>query len=63
MLKKHAMPEEYWSTQKVAKAGTEVNEGDIIEIRYASGSLKAKIVNISEHVLKDNAKDMYEIIS
>lgn len=48
---------------KVAKAGTEVNEGDIIEIRYASGSLKAKIVNISEHVLKDNAKDMYEIIS
>lgn len=48
---------------KVAKAGTEVNEGDIIEIRYASGSLKAKIINISEHVLKDNAKDMYEIIS
>lgn len=47
---------------KTAKAGTEVKEGDIIEIRYASKLLKAKILNISEHVTKDNAKDMYEII-
>lgn len=47
---------------KVAKPGTEVNEGDIIEIRYASKGLKAKILNISEHVTKDGAKDMYEIL-
>lgn len=48
---------------KVAKAGTEVKEGDLIEILYANGSLKAKIINIKEHVLKDDAKGMYEIIS
>lgn len=47
---------------KVAKPGTEVKEGDIIEIRYASKGLKAKILNISEHVTKDGAKDMYEIL-
>ena len=35
---------------KVAKPGTDVKEGDIIEIRFASKKLKAKIVNISEHV-------------
>ena len=46
---------------KVAKAGTEIKEGDIIEIRYASKSLKAKITNILEHVRKDDAKAMYEI--
>lgn len=48
---------------KVAKAGTEVKEGDIIEIKYAEKILKAKIINITEHVFKENAKDMYEIIS
>ncbi|KAJ50821.1 ribosomal 50S subunit-recycling heat shock protein [Clostridium tetanomorphum] len=48
---------------KVAKPGTEVKENDIIEIKYAERSLKAKIINISEHVTKENAKNMYEIIS
>jgi ribosomal 50S subunit-recycling heat shock protein len=48
---------------KVAKAGTEIKEGDIIEIKYAEKIFKAKIINITEHVLKENAKEMYEIIS
>lgn len=48
---------------KVAKPSTEVNEDDIIEIRYASKVLTAKILNISNHVLKEEAKEMYEIIS
>lgn len=48
---------------KVAKAGTVVNEGDIIEIQFAKQTLKAKIVNIASHVNKEDAKSMYEIIS
>ncbi len=48
---------------KVAKPSTEVKEGDIIEIKYANKSLKAKIINIAEHVTKENAQGMYEIIS
>lgn len=47
---------------KTAKAGTDVKEGDIIEIQYAARSLKAKIINIAEHVRKENAQGMYEII-
>lgn len=47
---------------KVAKPSTEVKEGDIIEIQYASKVLKAKITNIAEHVRKDEAKAMYEIL-
>lgn len=47
---------------KVAKAGTEIMEGDIIDITFANKSLKAKIVNISEHVRKDDASSMYEIL-
>lgn len=48
---------------KVAKPGTEVKENDIIEIKYAEKSLKAKIINIAEHVKKEAAKEMYEILS
>lgn len=48
---------------KVAKPSTEVNENDIIEVKFANRSLKAKIVNITHHVSKAEAKDMYEIIS
>ena len=47
---------------KVAKPSTNVKEGDIIEIQFANRSLKAKIVNIVEHVKKENAKEMYEIL-
>ena len=45
---------------KVAKAGTEVKEGDIIEISFKDKSIKAKILRISEHVKKDEAAAMYE---
>ena len=48
---------------KIAKPGTEVKEGDIIEIQYATKGLKAKIINIAEHVKKENAQGMYEIIA
>ncbi len=47
---------------KTAKPSTVVKEGDIIEIQFANRSLKARIINIAEHVKKENAKEMYEII-
>jgi len=48
---------------KLAKPSTNVNEGDIIEIQFAKQILKAKIINIVQHVRKEEAKEMYEIIS
>ncbi|KGK89252.1 MULTISPECIES: RNA-binding S4 domain-containing protein [unclassified Clostridium] len=48
---------------KVAKPGTDIKENDIIEIKYADKSLKARIINVAEHVSKENAKSMYEIIA
>lgn len=47
---------------KVAKPSTVIKEGDIIEIAFANRSLKARIINITEHVRKENAKEMYEIL-
>ncbi|APM37509.1 RNA-binding S4 domain-containing protein [Clostridium kluyveri] len=48
---------------KIAKPSTEVKEGDIIEIKYANRSLKAKILDIQNHVKKEEVQNMYEIIS
>lgn len=48
---------------KVAKPGTEIKEGDIIEILFAKAILKARVINIVEHVKKENASNMYEIIA
>lgn len=47
---------------KIAKSSTTVKEGDVIEITFASRSLKAEIINIAEHVRKEDAKEMYRIV-
>ena len=47
---------------KVAKPGTEVKEGDVLEIRFGENVTKYQIVTLSEHVLKADAAGMYRII-
>ena len=47
---------------KIAKPSTDIKENDIIEISFANKILKAKVINIAEHVRKEAAKDMYVII-
>ncbi|ACD52467.1 RNA-binding S4 domain-containing protein [Clostridium botulinum] len=47
---------------KVAKPSTDIKEDDVIEITFANRTLKAKIINIKEHVRKEDAKEMYVII-
>ncbi len=48
---------------KVAKPGTAVKEGDILEITFGGIIMKVEIVSISEHVLKDDARSMYNVIT
>ncbi|MGL4654399.1 MAG: RNA-binding S4 domain-containing protein [Sarcina sp.] len=47
---------------KVAKPSTKVKDGDVIEILFGNRTLKARIINIAEHVRKEDAKNMYEIL-
>lgn len=47
---------------KVAKPSTVIKEGDTIEITFANKKLKARILNISEHVRKEDARNLYEIL-
>jgi len=47
---------------KVAKPSTKVAIGDIIEITFGDQISKIKVIDISEHVRKEEAKELYEIV-
>ena len=40
-----------------------VKVGDVVEIDYASGVLKFRILNVKETVKKDEAASLYEIVN
>ncbi len=44
---------------KLAKAGSEVNVGDIITLDFASASIRVEVLKIMEHVRKEEASDLY----
>lgn len=45
-----------------AKASYDVKVGDIIEVTFGEKSLKFKVLDVREHVLKGDASSMYEAI-
>lgn len=47
---------------RVVKASYDVKVGDVIEIRFGEKTFKAEILNISEHVLKNEASEMYKVV-
>ena len=47
---------------KVAKPGSAVAEGDIVEIRFGENTVRFRVKKISEHVRKEEAEEMIEIL-
>lgn len=47
---------------KVAKPSTPVKIGDEIEVLYASGTFKIRVLNVKETVKKEEASSLYEVI-
>lgn len=45
---------------KPAKASTAVKKGDIIEILFGTKSVKVEVLDVSETVKKEAAKEMYK---
>ncbi len=69
ILKRRTVAQEACSGGKVSINGKEVKpshpvkEGDTVEISYASGALKFRVLAVKEVVKKDEAPSLYEIIS
>ncbi|MCH5188760.1 MAG: RNA-binding S4 domain-containing protein [Oscillospiraceae bacterium] len=47
---------------KVAKPGSEVKAGDILELRFGERLLKVRVEDIKEHVMKNDAALMYTVL-
>ena len=48
---------------KVAKAGTEVKAGDVLEIRFGARLGRYRVTDVREVVRKEDAAAMYEVLS
>lgn len=47
---------------KISKPGSEVKPGDTLEIVFGEKRIKAEIVDISERVTKEAAREMYKLL-
>lgn len=47
---------------KLSKPSSRVNVGDILEINFGNSSFKIEILEIKEHVRKDEADKLYKIL-
>ena len=48
--------------EKPAKASLAVKAGDIIEIQFGIKSVKVEVLDVTETVKKDDAKDLYRYL-
>lgn len=68
ILKRRTVAQEACEANKVlingkpAKSGTQVKIGDAVEVVYATGTLKFRVLNVKETVKKDEASSLYEVI-
>ncbi|NLM09436.1 MAG: RNA-binding S4 domain-containing protein [Clostridiaceae bacterium] len=47
---------------KIAKPGSTVKEGDIVEIRFGENVTRFRVKKVTEHVRKEEASEMIEIL-
>lgn len=48
---------------KTAKASYDVKVNDIIEVTFGSRTVKIRVLNVKEHVGKDEAASLYEVLA
>ncbi|HKL47922.1 MAG TPA: RNA-binding S4 domain-containing protein [Candidatus Izemoplasmatales bacterium] len=47
---------------RVAKPGTELKLGDLLDISYGQKKIKIKVLELKNHIKKEDANSMYQII-
>ena len=47
---------------KAAKPSANIKEGDIIEVAFSERKLKVEVVSVAEHVLKNDAGLLYNVL-
>lgn len=68
IIKRRSIAKEACETGRIlindneAKPGSEVSVGDVIEINFGNSSMKVEVTEVSEHVPKDKASELYKVI-
>lgn len=68
IIKRRTLAQEACNREKVlvngriAKPGTDVKVGDIVEIRFGDNVTKIRVLKTEEHVRKEESADMYELL-
>ena len=47
---------------KVVKSGTKVKVGDIVEIRFGNNTTKFEVLDLKEHVKKEEVSNLYKMM-
>ena len=69
LIKRRTVAKEACDTCRVsvngreAKPGHDVKEGDVLVVRFGSGELTVRVLACLDHVRKEDAASMYEVIS
>ena len=69
ILKRRTVAQEAASAGKITVNGREampacrVNPGDVVELAFASGTLRFRILEVRETVKKEDAASLYEVIA
>ena len=69
ILKRRTVAQEAAAAGKISVNGREVKPayrvkaGDVVELQFASGALKFRVLDIRETVKKDEAASLYEVIA
>ena len=48
---------------KVARASYDVKQGDVLELQLGSRNIKAEVVSVNEYARKEEAGEMYRVLS
>lgn len=68
ILKRRTVAQEAASAGKISVNGREIKPayrvkvGDVVELAFASGTLKFRVLALKETVKKDEASSLYEVI-
>ena len=68
IIKRRTVAKEACDTERIiingkqAKPSSPVKEGDIVTVKFGGGEVSVRVKRIAEHVPKNNAGDLYEII-
>ena len=62
VAKEACLQERIFLNGNPAKPGSDVKEGDAIKVLFGTGEMNIRVLKTLEHVTKDDAGNMYELI-